>query len=172
MHVLLPKYIVRMLRIPNILLSLPPTLLMVVYWMKHLRWFSSWISWNDNLRPIQLWCHFPTQPDASHAHHTVCLLSILVLKIIFVCRIIGLPESDKAGRCSGKASNLAPIQIKFFNIWIEHLMTSNFHCLIILMQHGVFSISLHCLQISLACRPAPYYSSATSLLGLSLCPPF
>lgn len=74
-------------------LNLPPALLMIVYWMKYLRWFSSWNSWNANLLPVQLCSHFPTQTVAV----TVSLLSFLVLKkIIFVCRIVVLPRSDKA----------------------------------------------------------------------------
>lgn len=66
MHVLLPKCILKKLRIWKILLNLPP-LLVIVY----LGRFGLWSSWDDNLLPAQLCSHLPTQPAATREAGTL-----------------------------------------------------------------------------------------------------
>lgn len=85
----------------------------------------------------------PTARSAllSLSHSNCCChcqpsLILGVEKIIFVCRIAVLPASDKADTL-GKANNLAPIQTKFLNMWIEHLKTSCKFLLLVEQQPAI-----------------------------------
>lgn len=117
-------------------MNLPPVLSMIVYWMKYFRCFSTW---NDNPLPILLCFHSYPQPLANKylsqsSSHSWCWRSLLHTEN---CPS-GIRQADGY---SGKANNLAPIWTSFLNIWLEHLMTSNFQLLLTL--HMQFSPS-HC----------------------------